>query len=53
MKRFTCHCDGMFNAAMGIYNHLEKSVEIIGLPEVADIFEPKVTNEARLITLIL
>jgi hypothetical protein len=51
MKRFTSHSVARFNAAMGIYKHLEKSVEIIGLPEVAGINEPKCTNEARPITL--
>jgi len=38
---------------MGIYKHLEKSVEIIGLPEAAGINESKGTNEARPITLSL
>lgn len=51
MKRFTSLSDGRFNAAMGIDKDLEKSVEIIGLPEVAGINEPKGTNEARPITL--
>lgn len=51
MKRFKSHSDGRFNAAVGIYKHLEKSVEIIGLHEVAGINEPKGTNEARPITL--